>query len=218
MKGLLFFIGSFLLVSCAALPAIQTGGASLTACPSPFLSEKTRLIHSIEAGTADETKAVMIGVTLADPVSRTISCAIISPEGLSLFEAFFGPSGVTVSRALPPFDSADFASSMMEDMNLIFFAPRGAPGQKGILAGGEAVCRWRGNSGGWIDVLKSHDGRIRILLYSGSGRLKREVRLSRTPDKPYAAIELEAYDLVGYRLVMTLIEDETVKDQPLPKD
>ena len=125
MKELLFSIGCLLLVSCAALPVIQPAANLAPTCPSPFLAEKTRLIHAIEAGTGGETKAVMIGVTVADPVLRTLSCAIVSPEGLSLFEGSFGPSGMTVSRALPPFDAPDFASGMMEDMNLIFFC---APG------------------------------------------------------------------------------------------
>jgi hypothetical protein len=212
MKGLLFLIGSFLLVSCAALPAIQLGGDQMMVCPSPFLLEKTRFIHVIEAGTGGETKAVMIGVTVADPFLRTLSCAIVSPEGLSLFEACFGPSGVTVGRALPPFNAADFASNMMEDMKLIFFAPPGNPSQKGVLNAREAVCRWHKESGGWIDVAKSPDGRIRILLYSDGGRLKRSVSLSQPPGNPYSFVELEARELIEYKLVMTLIEAETVKD------
>ena len=78
-------------------------------CPSPFLTEKIRLIHAIEVRAAGQVQTVMIGVTMTDPVTRTISCALMSAEGMALFEAASGPDGLKVSRALPPFDAADFA-------------------------------------------------------------------------------------------------------------
>ncbi len=213
MKGFVFLTGFFLLVSCAALPVIQPSGDHKTTCPSPFPDEKTRLIHAIEAGVAGETRAVMIGVTVVDPVSQEISCAIISPEGLSLFEARFGPDGMKVIRALAPFDAQDFASRMMEDMKLIFIAPRGEPRQKGLLASGDAVCRWHKDSGGWIDILQSADGRVRILLYSDSGGLRRAVALTQAAGHPYAAVDLEARGMIEYKLAMKLIEVETIKDR-----
>lgn len=213
MKGFVFLTGFFLLVSCAALPVIRPHVDHKTTCPSPFLNEKTRLIHAIEAGVGGETRAVMIGVTVVDPVLQEISCAIVSPEGLSLFEARFDPRGMTVIRALPPFDAQDFASRMMEDMKLIFIAPRGEPRQKGVLASGEAVCRWHKDSGGWIDVLQNADGRVRILLYSDSGRLQRAVALIQTANHPYAAVDLDGLGVVEYKLTMRLIESETIKDR-----
>ena len=91
MKGLCFLISVFLLASCATLPAIQEPSADQTkkpvTCPSPFILEKTRFIHTIDVQAAGQTKAVMIGVTVADPVSRTFSCAIMSTEGMVVFEA-----------------------------------------------------------------------------------------------------------------------------------
>lgn len=212
MKRFVFLAGFFLLASCSALPAIRPAADHSRACPSPFPAEKTRFIHAVEAVMAGETKAVMIGITVADPLSQTISSAIVSPEGLSLFEAFFGPDGVNVSRALPPFDAPDFASNMMSDLKLIFFAPRGKPRQKGIGAEGEAVCRWQEMTGGWIDVAQCRDGRVRILRYSGGGRLQRTAVLSLPPGNPYAAVLLDARGWVRYQLVMTLIEAETLRD------
>jgi hypothetical protein len=183
-------------------------------CPSPFFTKKTRFIHAIEARMSGEIKAVMIGVTLADPALRTLSCAIMSPEGMVLFEAFFGPSGMIVNRALPPFDAADFADNMMDDIALIFLKPSGAVMQKGVLAAGEAVCRRHKNQGGWIDVLQRRDGRIQVRRYSEGGSLKRSVTLAGGPFNPYSTIELHALELVNYTLMMTLIESEAVQDEP----
>ena len=215
MKGLLLLIGSFLLVSCASLPAVLPPADQTMTCPSPFLTEKTRFIHAIEARMSGETKAVMIGVTLVDSALRTLSCALMSAEGVTLFEAASGPSGLKVSRAaLPPFDAADFAGNMMDDIALIFLKPSGAVTQKGVLAAGEAVCRRHKDQGGWIDVLQSRDGRIQVRRYSEGGSLKRSVTLAGGAFNPYSTIELHASELVNYTLMMTLIESEAVQDDP----
>lgn len=220
MKGLLFLTGALLLVSCAALPAIPPvakapAGKTLT-CPSPFLPEKTRLIHAIEVRAAGRAQTVMIGVTLMDPATRTISCALMSAEGLSFFEAVSGPDGLKVNRALPPFDAADFARNMMDDIELIFIAPQEALVQKGVLAGGEVVCRRHKEQGGWIDMLTGPDGRIQIRRYSEGGSLLRSVILDGESANAYSTIELQA---TQYTLVMTLIESETVKAEPtLPEE
>jgi hypothetical protein len=217
MKRFFVLIGSLLLVSCAALPAIrlQTGSDEKSiVCPSPFLTEKTRLIHAIEVRAAGRAQTVIIGVTLADPALRTLSCALMSTEGMAFFEAASEPDGLKVSRALPPFDAGDFASNMMNDIDLIFFAPRGVLIQKGVLAEGNPVCRWQREQGGWIDVSKSHDGQIHIRRYAEDGNLKRSVLLDAKAADPYSTLELQASEMVDYTLMMTLIESETVKDEP----
>lgn len=216
MKGLLILIGSLLLISCAALPVIRPSADQTMTCPSPFLPGKTRLIHTIEARLSGETKAAMIGVTLADPILRTISCALMSAEGMVLFEASSGPEGLQISRALPPFDAADFAQNMMDDIELIFLAPSGALQQKGVLTEGYPVCRRHKEPGGWIDVLSDHDGRIQIRRYSEGGRLQRRVTLAGGTANPYSSIELHASERVDYTLVMMLIESEMVKDDASP--
>ncbi|MEE9913384.1 MAG: hypothetical protein K4571_16865 [Deltaproteobacteria bacterium] len=215
MKVFLFLIGSLLLVSCAALPAITAppggSGGKAFACPSPYPAGKNRFIHAIEVHRAGQAQTVLVGVTLIDPALRTISCALVSAEGMALFEAASGPAGLTVSRALPPFDAKDFARNMMADIELIFLAPRDAPVQKGVLAGGEAVCRHQGR--GWTDVAAAPGGSVHIRHYSGAGGLKRSITLA-GGGRPYATIELHAADLFEYTLVMTLIESETIQDKP----
>jgi len=45
-------------------------------------------------------QSVIIGVTLADPSTRFVSCAIITAEGMVLFEAESGQDTLKVNRAL----------------------------------------------------------------------------------------------------------------------
>lgn len=219
MRGFLLLISALLLVSCAALPAISPrndSGGKMFACQAPYFTVKNRFIHAIEVRRAGQAQTVMVGVTLIDPAARTISCALVSTEGMAFFEAAQGPDGLAVSRALPPFDSGDFARNMMEDIGLIFLAPQEAPVQKGVLAGGDAVCRYKGPAG-WIDVGTGRDGRIRIRRYSKRGGLERSVTLAGGAD-PYSTIELHSSGLIEYELIMTLIESEAVPNGPLPGD
>lgn len=218
MKGFFFLISAFLLASCATLPAIQEPSADQTkkpvTCPSPFILEKTRFIHTIDVQAAGQTKAVMIGVTVADPASRMFSCAIMSTEGMVVFEAVAGSEGVKVIRALPPFDAPDFARNMMDDMELIFLEPAGELVEKGVFVSGDVVCRRRQEQGGWVDVVAGHDGRVQIRRYSECGALKRTVNMDGNSRDAYKTIELRSAGWLGYSLMMTLIESEMVRDMP----
>lgn len=217
MRVFSVLIGFLLLVSCAALPAIrqqeEVGGKKFE-CPSPFLREKTRLIHAIEVHAAGQPQTVMMGVTLADPAFRSLSCALMSAEGMVLLEASLNSDGLRISRALPPFAEGDFIRKMMEDIELIFFAPQGDPVQKGVFSGGEPVCRWHSRLSGWIDASAGRDGSIVIRNYAENGGLRRSVQLD-VAAHPYAIIELHAFERIPYSLVMTLIESEAVHDDAL---
>lgn len=216
MRHLLAFIGLLLLASCSALPEIRNYEGvekKNIAFPAPFLRERARLIHAIEVKAAGRTQTVLLGVTLADPALRTISCALMSIEGLVLFEAAADAGGLKVSRALPPLDSESFARAMMEDIELILFTPPGRILQRGFLPEGEPVCRWPAPRGGTIDALASPDGAIVIRRYAEGGRLKRDVRLTNAAS-PYSIIELQAFETVNYALKMDLIEFEANPDEP----
>jgi hypothetical protein len=205
------------LASCQSLPVINApvppADGKISACPSPFLKERYRLIHAIEIRMAGDTRGAIIGVTLADPANRLISCAIMTAEGIVLFEAESGAGLLKVNRALPPFDSADFAQNMIDDIKLIFFAPAGKIEQKGNLPGGAVICRWREKNGGWIDVLSNQPKGIEIKRYSSCGSLKRHVKFERMDENIYQSIELEANELFNYSLMMTLIEAEPAEGE-----
>ena len=138
------------------------------------------MVHAIEARMAGDTRSAIIGVTLADPVSRSVSCAIMTAEGMVLFEAETSLEGIKVSRALPPFDSENFAKNMIEDIKLIFLAPEGKVQNKGYLPDGSTVCRYLEENGDWIDVIENKSDGIQIKRYSSSGGLKRHIRFNKT--------------------------------------
>ena len=207
------------LASCQSLPVINVpappADGKISACPSPFLKERYRLIHAIEIRMAGDTRGAIIGVTLADPATRLISCAIMTAEGIVLFEAEEDAGLLKVNRALPPFDSADFAQNMIDDIKLIFFAPTGKIEQQGHLPGGAVICRWHEKNGGWIDVLSNQPKSIEIKKYSSCGSLKRHVKFEKTDENIYQNIELQANELYSYSLFMTLIEAQPAKEELL---
>jgi hypothetical protein len=221
MKGVSVLILTIFLLSCQTLPLInspvsQADENALT-CPSPFLKERYRLVHSIEHRMFGETQSVIIGVTLADPSARVISCAIMTAEGMVLFEAESGPGTLKVNRALPPLDSADFAKNMIEDIKLIFFAPEGKFQVKGTLPDGATACRYKEENGDWIDVINDKSEGIVIKRYSSAGSLKRQIKFNKMAGNIYQSIELQANEAFNYSLLMTLIESQPTKSESLQK-
>jgi hypothetical protein len=136
----------------------------------------------------------------------------MTAEGLVLFEAQANPV-LKINRALSPFDSADFAGNMIDDIKLIFFAPEGKREQSGTLADGSTICRWRGEGGYWIDVIARQPEGIEINKYTAGGGLKRRIKLNRTEDNVYSSIELTANEFFNYSLIMTLIEAAPVESE-----
>ena len=214
MKGILFLILTFFLFSCQTLPLINSpvspADEKALTCPSPFLKEKCRLVHAIETRVSGKTQSAIIGITLADPSTRFVSCAIMTAEGMVLFEAESGPGTLKITRSLPPFDSADFAKNMIEDIKLIFFAPEGKIQKKGNLPDGAAVCRYLEENGDWIDVITDKSEGTAIKRYSSAGILKRQVKFNKTTGNIYQSIELQANETFNYSLLMTLIEVQPV--------
>ena len=222
MKGIPLLILTVFLFSCQTLPLINApvspADEKALTCPSPFLKEKYRLVHTIETRMAGDTQSAIIGVTLADPSTRFVSCAIMTVEGMVLFEAESGPGALKVNRALPPFDSMDFAKNMIEDIKLIFFAPEGQIQKKGNLPDGATTCRYHEENGDWIDVITDKSEGKAIKRYSSVGSLKRHVKFNKTAGNIYQSIELQANETFNYSLLMTLIEAEPVKSELLQKE
>jgi len=209
MKGVrLLLLLTSLFASCSTLPAINPLlQQSEPVCPSPFLKEPSRLIHAIEVRMAGETQGAIIGVTLIDPSTLFVSCAIMTAEGMVLFEAQAAPE-LQVIRAMPPFDSGDFARNMMEDIKLIFLPPVGEIRARGMLSDGARICRWQGKDGDWIDVIANEPASMAINKYSAAGNWQRKIKLNRTAENAYSSIELTAKEIFNYSLIMTLIEAE----------
>ncbi|MBN1365176.1 MAG: hypothetical protein JW976_10270 [Syntrophaceae bacterium] len=220
MKGI-FLILTFFLFSCQTLPLINppvslSEEKSLT-CPSPFLKQKYRLIHSIEARLNGNAQSAVIGINLADPSTRVVSCAILTAEGMVLLEAESDSGRVVIKRALPPFDSENFAKNMIEDIKLIFFPSEGHHYQKGYLPDGSKVCRYRQDDGGWVDVIADKMEGTEIKRYSSSGSLKRRILYDKATKNIYQRIELQAYETFDYFLLMKLIEAQPVKTKEVKR-
>jgi len=222
MKGLPLLILTIFLFSCQTLPLINApvspAEEKALTCPSPFLKEKYRLVHAIETRVAGKTQSTIIGVTLADPYTRFISCAIMTAEGMVMFEADSDHGAIKVNRALPPLDSADFAKNMIEDIKLIFFAPGGKIQKKGILSDGATACRYHEENGDWIDVITNKLEGTTIKRYSSFGTLKRQIKFNKTSGNIYQSIELQANETFNYSLLMTLIEAQPVESESLQKE
>ena len=217
MKRLPLLIIIFFLFSCQTLPVIDSHVSSDDknnfACPYPFLKEKYRFVHTIEAHVAGDMQSAIIGVTLANPSADSVSCAIVTAEGMVLFDAESGREAIKVNRALPPFDTGDFATNMIADIKLIFLAPEGKIQNKGYLTDGSTVCRYLEKNGDLIDVIESESDGKQVKRYTSSGALKRHVLFNKTTKNIYQRIELQAYETFDYSLLMNLIEAQPVKSR-----
>ena len=221
MKYIPLFIGIIFLASCSTMPAINppilpAAQKNLT-CPSPFLKEKYQLIHAIEITAAGNAQGGIIGVTVADPSNRFVSCAIMTAEGMVLLEAQSEAEKLSIHRALPPFDSGDFAKNMIDDIKLTFFTPEGLMQKKGNLPDGSTACRWQEKNGDFTYVIASKPGSTEIKKYSACGNLKRHIKLTQTAGNAYSIIELQGSELINYTLLMTLIEAQPAESK-LPEN
>jgi len=219
MKCIHLFIVIVFLASCSTMPAINPPMLSAAqknfTCPSPFLKEKYQLIHAIEITAAGNVQGAIIGITVADPSTRFVSCAIMTAEGMVLLEAQSDGEKLIIHRALPPFDSGDFAQNMIDDIKLIYFPSQGVMQKKGNLSDGSTVCRWKEENGDFIDVIANKPESTEIKKYSACGTLKRHIKITQTAANPYSSIELQGSGMVNYTLLMTLIEAQQVESESL---
>lgn len=214
LPALLFF-----LVACAAgpqapLPELTDTdeGQGEDGCSAVFPQGKWQFVHAIDFVMKDRSGTPVIGVTsLTDD---GIDCALITIEGLTLFEAAFLHNGsIEVRRAVPPFDGPDFAKGLIVDIRAIFQQPTGSM-KMGQVAGKTAVCRYI-DQGLVVDVLPDVDDCWQIKSYTSDlkidrsidGRSCRKKGSNLIPDY----LELQTYGQAGYTLKMTLITADNFK-------
>ena len=203
------------LLACQSLPAIHPSGAGEMPfdCADPFTKDSYRFVHAIEARMPGDARSSVIGITLVDPSRRFISCAIITVEGMVLWEAESSESGAIIHRALPPFDTASVSQNMLDDIKLVFLPPQAPLYQKGYLNDESNVCRYQKESGEWVDIKENKSGNVEIGLYSSSGALKRHVMFKKVAKNMYQRIELQAVATFDYVLLMTLIDAQPIKNK-----
>ena len=215
---LLMVMTAVLLASCTTLPSITLPDqASLPdtvhRCGRPFLHVPYRFVHAIEFTVPGGGMGTVVGVTMFDPASEVIRSAIMTIEGFVLFDARY-EEGVRVNRAVPPFDKEQFANYMMEDIRLMFLAPRGRLAHAGLLADGSSVCRYEGE-GMVVDVIVHEDDAWEIATYAGGQKPLRKVRASSVRDGIPEMLELSAFGFREYSLRLKLISAEAVSPDAL---
>ena len=204
---------AILFARCSQLPAIIPADFSQKEsinkiCASPFSQKSWRFIHSIEAEMPDGSMANLLGVTVVKPSTRSIHCVLMTLEGLVVFEAA-KDNGLKIKKALPPLDNPHFARGLMEDISLVYFPPSGICAELGSLDGA-VVCRYK-NEGALVDVKVGPEEEWEILSYDSSKRLNRVVHASDIDAGGVPrTIRLRAPGLLGYTLILTLIEKERV--------
>jgi hypothetical protein len=212
-----------MLVSCHSLPAItttvKTPADIETACTAIFPRQAWHMVHTIQTDFPGGRKGVMLGVVSLVPDKNTVECALLSIEGLRLFEAH-DDGTLTIRRALPPFDRPALADGMMQDIRLIFFRPEAPPLASGMMPSGEPGCRYTLGDG-FQDIVRKPSGEMVILRYDGKNRLIRRVTVTRCHPAGRAGQEaipcrilLEAFHPARYQLELDLVEARPTVDSP----
>jgi hypothetical protein len=204
-------------IACSALPAVHpvdiTFGTQLSRkCDNLFPNGKWQFVHSIETTMPGGQKGLVMGVTVISSRDKTVQCAIMTIEGMVVFDARYDQR-LVIQRAVPPFDSEGFAEGLIRDIQLIFFMPQGLLVETGKDKDGASICRYRKPDGRIVDLMIHGDRSWQIRQYSRQLRLIRTVTAffsKKNPAAEQAAIpvrlELTAHGLAGYNLIMDLVE------------
>jgi hypothetical protein len=171
-------VSALLLCACASLQrpltVIPSGPEHRERCRLPFPVAPVRFISAIEAQLPDGKKMTLIGITVIDPGGRSVRAAIMTIEGLLLFDASACNDEITLYRALPPFDGPEFRSALLHDVQFLLLPPAGELQQYGTLKNGSSICRYGLAGGMAIDVIVHPDNSWELREYkneSGATRI-----------------------------------------------
>ena len=213
---LLLCIGC-ILISCSTLPSLQSADHSdrtelPQTCQRLFPNGKWQFVHSIEAVMPGGQRGLVMGVTVISSRTKSARCVLMTIEGLVVFDARYDQE-LVIHRAVAPFDQEGFAAGLISDIQLIFFKPQGPLVETGNDSNGSSVCRYQTPDSGIVDLVIDADHTWHIRQYTSQQRLKRTVDAffskpgsdGGEPDFP-DRLELKAYGVAGYTLVMDLVE------------
>jgi len=225
-RGVVLLVAA-LLAACAGtgpgpLPPMTPSDPSLVAgrCAAIFPQGRWQMLHAIEFHLADGTSGNALGVLLLD--GRGLSCALMTVEGLTLFEAHSAEDGsLEVLRALPPFTGGAFAAGLIADVRALFRTPAGAA-SFGSLPDGSPVCRYVADRT-MTDVLPGTDGCFRLHTYaptppSGVGSPVRTRTVEARACGPAGgillpqALTLTGHGPAGYTMNLRLLGAEPLPD------
>jgi len=203
-----------LTASCAHLPALApipgtTRAAVASQCKRAFPTQPWRATHTIVATLPFGANGALLGVTAVSP--EGLRAILLSPEGIRLFEGLqkhAGSGGLTILRAVSPFDRSDFAPSLMADVGHAFLQPAGEPSEIGKDVAGATVCRWTLPSHEATEVVLGASGPSQIRTFRNL-RLTRQIELLDSPkDGFFPHVRLTVPGAGGYTLDMQLVDHE----------
>lgn len=212
---LILWLAAVLMATSCAMPPravppeiIAAADAAATRpCAALFPVGRWQFVHAIAFRT-DQGEGTALGVVVLSETE--IRCALMTVEGLTLFEArSAGEAAPEVTRAIPPFDKPGFAGGLMRDIRLIFRPPPGNA-ESGRLADGGPICRFT-DTDTVTDILPQPDGCWSIHVYTGrtgsrtiQARGCRPIASAAIPGR----LELTADEPDGYSLTMRLVSAE----------
>ena len=212
---LLILLGT---VSCTGLPKLDPVNPSIIPeihkkCSDVFPEGKWRFVHLIEFAMPGNKKSFVMGITVISPEERKIESVIMTIEGFVFLDAYYDQK-VVINRGISPFDSIDFARSMMDDIKLMFFKPEGSLIESGMSGDGSHVCRYKNDAGSVIDVIINSDRDWEIRQYNIGGTLIKTVKADHCKKVPGSSnqigfpgkIELASRGINRYALAFELKE------------
>ncbi len=219
MKSITFWLILLLgTVSCTSLPKIDpvnplTIPEIHKRCSDVFPQGKWRFVHLIEFTMQGNKKSFVMGVTVISPEERKIESVIMTIEGFVFLDAYYDQK-VVINRGIPPFDSIDFARSMMDDIKLMFFKPEGSLVESGMSGDGSHVCRYKNDADSVIDIITNKGCNWEIQQYNPGGTLIKTVKADHCKKEPGSPnkigfpgrIELASRGINRYALVFELKE------------
>ena len=223
MKSCLFCFSAilFFLVACAVekpqrLPdlARTQNPQEKQACTKFFPQGQWQFVHSIVFTMKNGVGSTVLGVTTL--TGTKIECALITVEGLTLFEAaYHDDNSFEIGRAVSPFDNVEFAEGLIRDVRAIFQPPNGSDVQIGHLADETPACRYTAADGKVTDILAAAGDCLQIKSYTSELILDRSIvggscRKNGSILIP-EYITLKTFGQAGYTLKMTLISVDKVQ-------
>ena len=192
------------LSACAGPPAL-TPASKKSPCSLRFFMEGDwQFLHRLSFVVSGRRAPSLLGVTVVSSHRRSLKTALMTAEGVVLFEAESGDAAL-VRKSLPPFDRPGFAEGLMADVRMLFLPPAGAPSAAGIAPDGALVCRYRGPDGEILDTVVTASGRREIHRYDADGRRIRTAVLE--SGAPAAGrMVLTASGGADYRIEMEAVE------------
>ena len=220
MMRLIYLLLSCLLYSCTAhnqatLPALKSveenswGGKE---CSALFISGNWQFVHSIAFTAAGGHEVTLMGVTVLQ--DKAIKSVLMGVDGFVLFEAEENSSGeITVVRALPPFDTAQFAEGLLGDVRMLFYEPEAERKTIGQTAEQTPVCRYHTQKG-ITDVVPSAKGWHHIRQYDTEARLVKSSSASKQRSQGGVflpeRIEINSSGVRGYTLQLQLLSADPI--------